>query len=145
MPRYEIPPEVLATLPRPIPYPTPTAQPFWDALARNELALQRCRACGAWIHYPRSRCTACMAPDLGWEPIEPTGTIHTFTVTHRPTAPVFADQMPQVLAIVELANGVRLTTTIITDDTAALHVGDRVEGVFDHAPDRPTLLRFRSV
>ncbi len=51
--------------------------------------------------------------------------------------------MPQVLAIVELPNGVRLSTTIVTDDPGALHVGTAVVGVFDHADDRPTLLRFR--
>ena len=50
---------------------------------------------------------------------------------------------PQVLAVVELPNGVRLSTTIVTDDPAALHVGTAVVGVFDHADDRPTLLRFR--
>lgn len=143
MARYQIPPEMLAELPRPIPYPTPTAQPFWDALARDELVLQRCRACGTWVHYPRRRCTACMAEALEWERVEPTATIHTFTVTHRPTAPVFADEMPQVIAVVELANGVRMTTTIVTDDPGALHVGVPVVGVFDHADDRPTLLRFR--
>ena len=48
MARYEITAEMLAGLPRPIPYPTPTAQPFWDALDRDELALQHCAACGAW-------------------------------------------------------------------------------------------------
>ena len=86
-----------------------------------------------------------MAEDLAWEPVEPAGTIHTFTVTHRPTAPLFADEMPQVLAIVELPNGVRLSTTIVTDDPGALHVGTPVVGVFDHADDRPTLLRFRGM
>jgi len=141
--RFEIPPEVLATLPRPIPYPTPTAQPFWDALARDELVVLHCRGCGTWVHYPRRRCTTCMGEDLVWETVEPTGTIHTFTVTHRPTAVVFTDEMPQVLAIVELPTGVRLSTTIVTDDPGALHVGTAVVGVFDHADDRPTLLRFR--
>ncbi len=134
-----------SVIPPPIPYPTPTAQPFWDALAREELLIQRCRACGAWVHYPRGRCTTCMADDLGWESVEPVGTIHAFTVTHRPTAAVFADEMPQVLAIVELPNGVRLTTTIVTDEPGGLHVGTPVVGIFDHADDRPTLLRFRPV
>lgn len=143
MPRYQIPPEVLAELPRPVPYPTPTARPFWDALARDELVLQHCRACGTWVHYPRRRCVACLAEDLAWERVEPAGTVHTFTVARRPTAPVFADEAPQVIAVVELANGVRMTTTIVTDDPGALRVGTPVVGVFDHADDRPTLLRFR--
>jgi len=130
-------------VPPPIPYPTPTAQPFWDALDRDELHLQHCGACGAWVHYPRRRCTTCLAEDLVWEAVEPAGVIHTFTVTHRPTASVFDAEMPQVIAVVELGNGVRMTSSIVTDDLGALHVGTPVVGIFDHAPDRPTLLRFR--
>jgi uncharacterized OB-fold protein len=105
--------------------------------------MQRCRACRAWVHYPRVRCTTCLSADLDWEPVDARGTVHTFTVTHRPTAAVFADQMPQVIAVVELDNGVRMTSTIVTDDPSTLHVGTPVVGVFDHADDRPTLLRFR--
>ena len=130
-------------LPRPIPYPTPAAEPFWAALARDELVLQHCGACGAWVHYPRRRCPTCLSPDLAWEAVAPQGTIHTFTVTHRPTSPAFAEEMPQVIAIVELDNGVRMTSTIRTDDPGALRVGTAVVGEFDHAADRPTLLRFR--
>jgi len=131
------------SLPRPVPVPTPAAEPFWAALAREELLMERCRACGSWVHYPRRRCSTCLADDLVWEAVEPAGTIYTFTVARRPTAPVFADEVPQVIAVVELANGVRMTTTIVTADLDALHVGMPVVGVFDHAADRPTLLRFR--
>jgi hypothetical protein len=131
-------------LPPPVPYPTPATQPFWDALDRDELQLQRCRDCTAWVHYPRRRCPSCLSDDLGWEAVEPRGTLHTFTVTHRPTAPVFAEEMPQVLAVVELDNGVRMTTTIRTADPATLRVGAPVVGEFDHADGRPTLLRFRT-
>jgi uncharacterized OB-fold protein len=132
-------------LPPPVPFPTPATQPYWDGLARDELLMPRCRTCASWVFYPRRRCTTCLSEDLAWERVAPEATIHTFTRTHRPTAPVFADAMPQVIAVVELANGVRMTTTIETDDPAALRVGTSVVGVFDHAADRPTLLRFRTV
>ena len=69
--------------------------------------------------------------------------IHAFTVARRPTAPMFADAVPQVIAIVELPIGVRLTTTVVVDDPGGLSIGLPVVGVFDRVDGGTTLLRFR--
>jgi uncharacterized OB-fold protein len=127
----------------PVPVPTPTSAPFWEALRRGELHLQRCARCLAWVYYPRVRCPTCLSNDLQWQPVDPVGTVYSFTVATRPTAPMFQDEVPQVIAIVELAIGVRITTTLVVDDPAAVHVGLAVTGVFDPVADDITLLRFR--
>ena len=127
----------------PRPRPTPTTQPFWDALADERLRLQRCEACGAWVHYPRVRCPGCLSDQLDWCDVEPVGTVHTFTVARAPTAPPFAAQVPQYIAVIELANGVRLTSTLVDVEGHDLHAGTPVQGVFDHGDDGVTLLRFR--
>lgn len=121
---------------------TPAAQPYWDALARGELHLQRCMDCRAWGHYPRRRCSACGSARLAWREVEPVGTVHTFTVTHRPTAPMFAAEMPQVIAIVDLDIGVRVTTTLTVDDPSTVHIGQRVRGVVTPTDAGQVLLRF---
>lgn len=127
----------------PVPERTPTSAPFWEGLERDELVLQHCAHCGAWIYYPRVRCSRCLASELVWEPVDARGTLHAFTVTRRPTAPMFAADMPQLIAIVELPIGVRITTTLVTDDPDSLRVGMPAVGVFDHGSDGTTLLRFR--
>ncbi len=124
--------------------PTPISRPYWDALANEKLLMQRCDACGRWVHYPRIRCSTCLSGALSWQEVEPSGVLYAFSVAHHPTAPWFADGPPQVIAVVELDNGVRLTTTIVTNDPQQLSIGIRVEGVFDHRSD-VTLLRFRPV
>jgi len=128
---------------KPHPAPTPTSQPYWDGLAQGELRVQRCDACGSWVHYPRHRCPVCLSDRLAWHPVAPDGTVYTFTVARRPTAPPFADEVPQVIAVVELDVGVRMTTTLVGIDPADVRVGMRVTGVFDPGGDGPTLLRFR--
>jgi hypothetical protein len=51
--------------------------------------------------------------------------------------------VPQAIAIVELTNGVRMTTTLVLDANAPRpRVGDPVAGVFDHVNADVTLLRF---
>jgi len=132
-----------ASLPKPRPEPTPVSQPFWDALREERVALQHCDDCSRWVYYPRSRCPACLSDRLTWTPVEGNGTVYTFTVAEQPTAPPFADEVPQLLAIVELTEGVRMSTTLVDVDPGALRVGMPVAPVFDHGADGITLLRFR--
>lgn len=131
-----------ADLPKPRPVPTPVSRPFWDALRGERVALQHCAACGTWVYYPRGRCPQCLGDDLPWEEVAGTGAVFTFTVAPQPTAPAFADEVPQVVAVVALDEGVHLTSTIVGEPTS-VRTGARVEPVFDHGDDGITLLRFR--
>ena len=135
-------------MPKPLPHRTPTSAPFWDGLDADRVRIQRCDACGAWVHYPRSRCPECLADRLVWHDVSGHGTVLTFTVARQPTARPFADEVPQLLAVVELDEGVRMTTTLVDVDPGAITVGMPVVPVFDHVPGdgssgAVTLLRFR--
>jgi hypothetical protein len=131
------------SLPKPRPDPTPVSQPFWDALREERVELQHCDDCGRWVYYPRSRCPACLSDRLTWTPVDGRGVVYTFTVAEQPTAPPFADEVPQLLAIVELTEGVRMSTTLVGVEPAAIAIGMSVVPVFDHGDDAVTLLRFR--
>ena len=128
-----------AAVPRP--RPTPVSAPFWEALADDRLVLQRCSRCGTWAHYPRLRCPRCLSDALDWEEVAARGTIYAMTVARVPTAPPFASEAPQAIAVVELPQGVRITTTILGAEDL-LPVGTPVKGVFEHGPDGVTMLRF---
>ena len=130
-------------IPKPRPVPTPTSQPYWDGLTENRILVQHCEDCQSWVFYPRSRCTTCLSDALTWKEVSGSGTIFTFTITAQPTVPMFADETPQLIAIVELEEGIRMTTTLVTDDPSSLRIGARVAPVFDHGDDGATLLRFR--
>jgi uncharacterized protein len=135
--------DAAAPMPKPRPLPTPVSQPFWDALREERVELQHCDDCGRWVYYPRSRCPACLSDRLTWTAVAGDGFVYTFTVAEQPTAPPFADEVPQLLAVVELTEGVRVSTTLVDVDRDALAVGLPVEPVFDHGDDGLTLLRFR--
>jgi uncharacterized protein len=130
-------------IPKPRPVPTATSQPFWDALRDERIDLQRCDECGAWIYYPRARCPQCLSGHLTWRTVDGDGTVFTFSVALQPTAPPFADEVPQLLAMVELMVGVRVSTTLVDVAPDAITIGMRVRPVFDHGDDGITLLRFR--
>jgi len=127
---------------KPRPRPTPRTEPFWAGLRDGVVRLQRCDGCGSWVHYPRARCPRCLSDRLAWHEVSGHGSVHTFTVAAAPTAPVFADEAPQLLAVVELDQGVRVTTTLVDVAPDDVHVGLRVRPVFDRGDDGVTLLRY---
>jgi len=84
-----------------------------------------------------------LADDLEWREISGMGTLYTFTISDRPTAPPWADSLPQLLAVVEWDEGPRLSTEMVNVDPEDLFVGMRVKPVFcDYPDDGITLLRY---
>lgn len=126
---------------KPLPKPSPTSRPFWDAAKRHELMLQRCAGCSKFIYYPRDRCPYCFGDKLEWRPVSGKGKIYSYTVVRRASARSFADG-PYVLAIVELAEGPRMTTNIAAPPEQ-VRVDMPVTVHFDDVtPDR-TLVKFK--
>ncbi len=128
---------------KPLPRPTVSSQPFWDAAKRHELQIQRCQSCGAVLFYPREVCSECLSSDLGWIRASGRGTVYSYTIAQAPTHPTFREDVPYVVAIVELDEGPRLTTNIVGCDPAAMRIGMPVVATYDDVtPDR-TLVKFR--
>ncbi|HLK86911.1 MAG TPA: Zn-ribbon domain-containing OB-fold protein [Candidatus Binataceae bacterium] len=125
---------------KPLPKPTPTSQPFWDAARRHQLSLQRCAACGKFIYYPRERCPHCFSDKLGWESVSGRGKVYSYTVVRRASSRAFAE--PYVLAIVELDEGPRMTTNIVAAPER-VKVGMPVAVHFDDVTPERTLVKFK--
>jgi uncharacterized OB-fold protein len=129
--------------PKPMPEPTPVTQPFWDALGRHTVVIQYSPSSDRYVFYPRVLAPGTLADDLEWREISGMGTLYTFTISDRPTAPPWADSLPQLLAVVEWDEGPRLSTEMVNVDPGDLFVGMRVKPVFcDYPDDGITLLRY---
>jgi uncharacterized OB-fold protein len=126
-----------------MPEPTPVTEPFWSALREHRIRIQYSPSAGRYVFYPRVRAPGTLADDLEWRDIGGLGTLYTFTVSDRPTAAGFEDDLPQLLAVVEWDEGPRLSTELVNVDPAALRVGMRVRPVFmDYPEDGVTMLRY---
>jgi acyl dehydratase/uncharacterized OB-fold protein len=130
---------------KPLPQPTTISQPFWDGLKARQVRLQQCADCSHWIFFPRAHCPRCASAKLDWHDVSGAATLYTYTVARIPTLPEFADEMPQILAVVEFDEGPHLNTTLVGIDEAALQVGMRLRPVFDERPGSVTLLRYTAL
>jgi uncharacterized OB-fold protein len=128
---------------KPLPTPTPISQPFWDGLREHKVRVQYSPSTGQWVFYPRSLAPRTLAADLEWREVSGKGTVYTYTIARRPTAPPWEDALPQLLAVVELDEGPKLTTELVNVEPEKIKVGMRVRPVFDDIPGHDiTLLRY---
>ncbi|HXM57884.1 MAG TPA: Zn-ribbon domain-containing OB-fold protein [Candidatus Dormibacteraeota bacterium] len=116
--------------------PDVVTQPFWDGIAEGVLRLQRCAACGRHVFYPRAVCPFCMAAELRWEEASGRGAVHSFTVVHRAPAG-YRDEVPYVVALVDLDEGVRMMTRLVDVAPADVRVGLAVEVAIRGEPRLP--------
>ena len=131
----------MTELPSPAPAPNAETAPFWDATARGVMLLQRCNSCGSTIWYPRWLCPICGSTDTSWYEASGRGSIYSFTVVRRGDGP-YREVGPYVLAYVELEEGPRIVTNVLTDDPDAVRVGQAVTVTFTDTGEGTALPRF---
>ena len=131
---------------KPMPVATPISAPFWEGLKARRLLIQQCNACAHWNFYPRRHCPVCLEHDLAWREVDGAATLYSYTVTRIATLPDFIDEMPQKLAVVELAEGVRINTNLVGLDETEIRIGMPLRPVFAEVDAKGNrLLRFTGV
>jgi uncharacterized OB-fold protein len=108
-------------------YDVPEADAFtrvyWDAAAEGRLLIRRCGACARAHHYPREFCPHCWSEDVTWEDASGRATLYTWSVVHRNDLPPFGQRTPYVAAVVDLAEGPRMSTEVVGSDPGGLRAG----------------------
>lgn len=127
---------------RPVPLPDPETQPFWDAACEGVLKIQQCAECGHHAFYPRLVCPTCLSDAMIWQQVSGRARIYALTVVHRAAQP-FREDLPYVVALVDLEEGPRMMTRILADNPDALRIGDAVEVEFCAQDSGPPLPFFR--
>ncbi|WP_237111484.1 OB-fold domain-containing protein [Nocardioides sp. WS12] len=100
---------------------------FFAGTAIGELRIQKCNACGELRHPPGPSCPDCGAFDRGWVVAAGTGTVFSYLVHHAPQVP--GKQLPLVIALVDLDEGVRMVAEVIgvpPEGPDGLAIGDRL-------------------
>ena len=128
---------------KPMPTTSGETRPYWEASRRGQLLIQRCDSCDEYQFYPRGICVSCFTPNIKWVQASGKGTVWTFTITRQNRAPGFAEDVPYVLALVELEEGVKMFTNIIDCPPQDVHIGMPVEVTFRQASDQMTVPYFK--
>ena len=126
---------------RPLPQTAGADAPFWQALRRREVKVQRCGSCGTH-RFPATRfCANCRSDASEWVAVAPTGTLETWCVFHRPYFEGLP--VPYTVIQVKLDCGVRLFSNPSSVEANMLRIGMPMAAVFEDVTDDVTLLKFK--
>lgn len=114
--------------PRPLPEVTPESERYWAAASDGRLLLSHCPDCDLHVHYPRARCPDCFG-ETEWTEASGDGSVYSYSVAERMDGWP-EDDLPLVVAYVELAEGPRTMTNLIDCDPDDVSVGDPVSVAF---------------
>ena len=129
---------------RPLPWPNPTTQPFFDAASEGRLDLQRCPRDG-FFFYPRSHCPTCLGNDWAWETVSGQGKIAAVTIDRQGHDPALAMDVPYVVALIQLEEGPTMMSNIVNCDPDSIVSGMGVEVVFENWTNEITMPQFQPV
>ena len=114
---------------------------FWAGTAAGELRIQRCGGCGALRHPPGPMCPACGAAQPGYMVAAGTGEVYSYVVHHHP--PVPGQQLPLVIALVQLTEGVRMVGQLLDVSPERVRIGLPVRVAFLRVDGELTLPAWR--
>ncbi|MGW1722688.1 Zn-ribbon domain-containing OB-fold protein [Streptomyces sp. NPDC002306] len=131
-----------AAPPRPRPVVNRDNAGFWEGVARHRLLIQRCTGCATLRHPWLPGCNACGCPD--WDTVEASGegTVYSYVVMHHPPFPAFAP--PYAVALIELAEGVRIVSNVIGVPYDKVRIGMPVRLAFRSYDDESVLPVFQA-
>jgi uncharacterized OB-fold protein len=113
---------------------------FWEGVAESRLLLRGCVSCGHLQHPPTPMCQKCGGLQWSVRDASGKGVVYSWIVAKHPTE---ADGAGRVVALVELAEGVRLVANLSADPSTVAN-GLPVE-VFFADVDGVRLPQFRPV
>lgn len=106
---------------------------FFEAAARGELVVKKCRDCGAIVHLPIAVCDNCHSWNTEWQPVGLSGTLYSYTRVTRQMHPAFPVPYVIVLVSVDDAPAARYAGRI--DGDPALEIGMPMTAYFEQRGD----------
>lgn len=129
----------------PLPVPDDDTAPFWEYCRGGELRVQRCSSCEQYRHPPRLMCGRCGSLEYEWALVSGRGTVYSYIVTHQPIHPALQGRVPFATVLVELDEGVRMTSNVVDCPPEEIAIGMLVEVEFEQLNEEITLPKFRRV
>lgn len=114
---------------------------FWEGTRQGELRVQRCGSCGALRHPPGPACPACQALQPTYDVASGRGTVYSYVVHRHP--PVPGKELPILLVLVELEEGVRMVGELLDATPDDVKIGAPVRVSMVRVDDDLTIPAWR--
>jgi uncharacterized protein len=118
---------------RPRPLATAYSGFYWEGARNGQLLIQRCADCMRYLHPPGPICPRCGSSPLQIAAVSGRGTLHSFTTVRHLFHPAFSDDLPYIIARVELEEqaGLFLVTNLRRCTPEAARTGMPLRVIFE--------------
>lgn len=130
---------------KPLPKPSKWSRPFWEGTKEHKLLLKTCSDCGHIDHPPYLYCTNCMCEEHAWVEASGKATLFSFAINTFGVPFPFMEDLPYVLALVDLEEGPRMISNVVNCDHDELKKGMSLQVVFEEAAAEVTLPKWQPV
>jgi hypothetical protein len=128
---------------KPLPQPNADTKPFWDGCKEHQLRFQKCRNCGHLRWPPSIICPICYSPETEWTVASGKGKIYTFAIYHHAYDKTFENDLPYVVALVELEEGPHILTNIVGCSPSEVQCDMPVEVTWEDVTKQFSLPKFK--
>jgi uncharacterized OB-fold protein len=120
-------------------------RPYFEAGGEGVIKLQKCGGCDNIWFPPSQHCPRCLSQDISWQPVSGRAKLWSWVVIHQLYIKSFKDEMPYVVAFVELEEGPFIMSTIVDIDRADLRCDMPLQAKFVPAKEGTWLPVFSPV
>ncbi len=107
---------------------------YLKGLAQGIWRIQRCTGCSRHVFPPRQYCPGCESAKLEWVAPRPTGTVYSTTVVR------LDPQQPYNVALIDLADGIRMMSSVICPDPGDVYIGMPVRAEIEGSGDEARIV-----
>ena len=130
---------------KPLPKVNGDNREFWAGCKEHELRFQKCVDCGH-IRWPAAvLCPSCHSLETKWIVSSGRGMIYTFAVYHKAYHPGFEQELPYVVATIELEEGPHLLSNVVGCGPDQVTCDMQVEVTWEDISEEFSLPKFRPV
>ncbi|NLN37997.1 MAG: OB-fold domain-containing protein [Smithella sp.] len=133
------------TYTKPLPQINPDTKDFWEGCRSHLLQIQKCSECEKPRWLSSFMCPYCLSTNTRLFNSSGRGKVYSFVVYHVAYHPSFKDDLPYVVALVDMEEGFRLLTNIIGCAPEEVHCDMEVEISWDDVTKDVSLPKFRPV
>jgi hypothetical protein len=128
---------------KPLPVEDADSTNFWAGCRDKKLLLQHCRDCNK-ARYPASAvCPHCTGRTFDWRESAGRGEVYSWIVVRHPVPKeVYGQDVPYVIALIDLQEGVRIASNVVGCDPEDVHAAMQLQVVFKSVTADVTLPLF---
>tara|TARA_B100000686_G_scaffold136347_1_gene143612 strand:- start:17360 stop:17767 length:408 start_codon:yes stop_codon:yes gene_type:complete len=115
---------------------------YWESAKNNKLIIQYSKKNNEYYLYSKQLISNIDSDDIEWIEVSGKGTIYSFTEVYVPAGPAFKEEVPYIVASIELEEGARIISNIINVHNKEISIGKKVKVIFCKHSENLTIPKF---